>query len=225
MHQNNLAPHPAAAAQYRALFEEHGRDIRALGWPDQRRCDLRYKALTMDLCGGMEVLDYGCGLGHLYQYLSRNRMQPRKYIGVDMLPEFIDSNLNYFDLPRDCGAEFTSISGADDLGPDTYEHIIACGVFSYRGQLAPNIHEKHVEANLAVLFEKCTEALHVDFLIPDPDWQGHGLYYQSTHTLINWIKAMGCRRWSIDRGYLPYEYCAHFYKRAEIDPATRTYRT
>lgn len=221
MNINNLAPHPAAAEQYRALFEEHGRDIKALGWPDQLRCALRWQVLIKDIAPGDTLLDYGCGLGHLYEYM-RNIYKPVIYTGVDMLPEFIADNRA---RNTDASADYFHVHGAGDLAQsDFWQHIIACGVFSYRGPTPPNIHEKHVEANLHALFEKCTEALHVDFLIPDPDWQRHGLYYQSTHSLINWIKSMGCRRWSIDRGYLPYEYCAHFYKRAEIDPATRTYR-
>lgn len=213
MENHALAPHAEAVAQYLSLFTEHGRSTKALGWPDPEQHQERLYALSSQILPGESVLDFGCGQGHLLEHFDIRRCSTI-YTGVDVLPEFIAHCRDHF-KDRDEPAAFYDIQSAADIPAIGYNHVISCGVFNYRGSRSTQYQSDHVLANLRELWRVTKVALHVDFLAPDVDFKEHHLYYQSAHTLLNWMKDLGCRRWAIDRSYLPYEYCVHLYKDEE----------
>lgn len=210
-----LAPHPEAVGEYLALFQQFGRSTKALGWPDPQQHQQRLFALTSHILPGETVLDFGCGQGHLLEHFDTRRCSVI-YTGVDVLPEFIAHCGDHF-KDRDEPALFMRIDDPADIPMRDvgFDHVVSCGVFNYRGSWPLKRHEEHITANLAALWGMTKTALHVDFLAPDVDYREPHLHYQSTHTLINWLKDLGCRRWVIDRSYLPNEFCIHFYKDEE----------
>ena len=56
-----------------------------LGWENQEAQELRFKVLERVIFPHASILDVGCGLGNLYDYL-RNRGYNFGYTGVDILP-------------------------------------------------------------------------------------------------------------------------------------------
>lgn len=217
MQNHVLDPHPEAVEQYRTLFAKYGSNHRALGWPDPQQHIIRLHALSKQVMSGDTVLDFGCGLGLLLSVFDYARIAPI-YTGVDVMPEFIAACGEDF-KDRAEPALFMRIDNVFDLAAQpAFKHTICCGTFNYKGPRKAADHEAHVLANLQALWNLTDVALHVDFLAPDVDYKEPHLHYQSLHTLVNWTKILGCRRWAIDRSYLPNEYCVHFYKDQERAP-------
>ena len=66
------------------------RDYRALGWESDEAQKMRFAVLTDNLdLEGCRLLDDGCGLGHLYDYLVGFDLNIA-YIGIDFIPEMIE---------------------------------------------------------------------------------------------------------------------------------------
>lgn len=45
---------------------------------------------------GMNILDYGCGSGNLYELFYRNRYKPKRYLGLDIREKTIQKNKEKF---------------------------------------------------------------------------------------------------------------------------------
>ena len=78
-------------AWYRPLQQRYGLTPEAVGWSAANQAK-RFALLTAgwELDGGQTVLDVGCGLAHLYDWLAQCGAQIR-YHGVDVLPEYVDA--------------------------------------------------------------------------------------------------------------------------------------
>ncbi|MBQ2294299.1 MAG: class I SAM-dependent methyltransferase [Spirochaetales bacterium] len=63
-------------------------DSGCLGWENEQAQELRFEVLKNIFFHGASVLDVGCGLGNLYDYLKKQDYN-FKYTGVDILPEMI----------------------------------------------------------------------------------------------------------------------------------------
>lgn len=97
-----------------------------LGWENQRAQELRFKILERVIFSQASVLDVGCGLGNLYDYL-KNQGYEFEYTGVDILPEMIyRAKEKNPQLEFICGNIFI-----DDLfGSRKFDIVYASGIFN-----------------------------------------------------------------------------------------------
>ncbi|MEM5948252.1 class I SAM-dependent methyltransferase [Spirochaetia bacterium 38H-sp] len=103
---------------------------RALGWESR---DAQYKRFSV-LCnflkekGVSSILDVGCGLGDLYQFLKVHDIDCA-YTGVDILPDMVERASSFY--PGACfvaGDVFTENS----FSPSSFDVVYSCGVFNLR---------------------------------------------------------------------------------------------
>ena len=79
-----------AALLYNERYKKFGRDIRTVGWSNDRDQALRFDVLFRGLDPrGKTILDVGCGLGDLVPYLERCTDGDFSYIGIDVAGELI----------------------------------------------------------------------------------------------------------------------------------------
>lgn len=69
----------------------------SLGWNSRESQELRYRILSQidqftskKIGRGASVLDLGCGLGHLIDFLEKREVEV-SYTGIDIIPEFIEA--------------------------------------------------------------------------------------------------------------------------------------
>ena len=79
-----------AALLYNERYKKFGRDIRTVGWGNDRDQILRFEVLFRGLePRGKTILDVGCGLGDLVPYLERRTDGDFKYIGIDVASKLV----------------------------------------------------------------------------------------------------------------------------------------
>jgi len=89
----------------------HGASFDATLWHSRSTQTIRFDVLlSMVMLNDLRILDAGCALGDLCQYLIDNDISYGKYIGVDGLPSIIDKAMRR-DLPR---SEFASVDFVAD---------------------------------------------------------------------------------------------------------------
>lgn len=101
-------------------------DSGCLGWENEQAQELRFEVLKNIFFHGASVLDVGCGLGNLYDYLKKQDYN-FKYTGVDILPEMI-----FRAKEKNPQAEFFSANIFEDdlFGDRKFDVIYASGIFN-----------------------------------------------------------------------------------------------
>jgi len=211
-----LRPSARTLSLYRDAFKTHGRCEAALLWTKNKQ-SARFEALCRSIPdAGATLLDFGCGLGDLAQWLSIHRPTVR-YAGTDALEEFVADNRRTLGKHR-----FTQISTPHDI-VESYAHIVCCGVFNLDPDNDPERHWRHVRETIAVLYSKARVSLHVDFLAHDVDYRQPNTYHQNLADLIAFIEGNISRRYCVDRSYMPYEYCISIFADQEIEHGRNVY--
>ena len=79
--------------EYKILLDNYGYSEKSLGWNKPKHID-RFKGVLTPWIHlkenkNISILDYGCGLGHLYEFLKLNGFK-WSYLGIDINKKFIN---------------------------------------------------------------------------------------------------------------------------------------
>ncbi len=111
---------------YLPKLEHENSESGCLGWENQQAQELRFKILERVIFPHASILDVGCGLGNLYDYLKK-RGYDFSYTGADILPEMISrAKVKNPQQEFICANIFT-----DDLfGDRKFDIVYASGIFN-----------------------------------------------------------------------------------------------
>ncbi len=191
---------------YRDAYLIHGDSPKSVHWPKGRQ-DMRFVALTKNIQQekGFSILDFGCGLAHLYDFLN-TKYRDVKYTGADILPEFITA-----DRKKYPNAEFLLIDDAVEI-KGKYDYIVASGVFNILFNADVKKHKEKVFEAITSLFNFSNVFLSVNFMTDAVDFMQEGAYHQNVAELCTFVSANLSKRIVIDQSYMPYEYTITIFK-------------
>lgn len=193
--------------KYSEAFRAHGDDDRSVFFPKGRQFN-RYQALIpLGIPRGATLLDYGCGLGKMYDWLGAIGRKDVGYCGVDITHEFIEHNRNKYPL-----AEFRHLAAPGDLTGE-WDIVAASGVFSILYTADRSKHLDFVFQTLSQLFHQNTkQLLSVDFMHDEVDYQQEGAFHLSVAEAQAFVSAQLSKRYEIIRSHLPYEFSIKVWK-------------
>lgn len=203
--------------QYQEAFSKYGNSEKSVFWPKGRQKE-RFDALTRSISKrNFSVLDFGCGLGHLFQYLNENYRGEFIYHGVDIVDSFINHNiLTYPNTNFQLIEDYTEIN-------QSFDHILISGVFnmSYFEDLEE--HKDMVYKILAGLFNKTKVYLSVNFMSDQVDYTQEGAYHQNIVELLKFVSGTLSKRYILDCSYMPYEFTITVFKDETIQRPDNVY--
>lgn len=200
------------AELYEGAYQEHGRSLNAIFIPKGRQKE-RFDALTRPITqDGFTILDYGCGFGHLKDYLDQ-KFTHYHYTGVDITASFIQDNLSHFNGQKN--ASFQHITSYQDVHGQ-YDYILSAGVFNLRYNDDLTINKQFVYDSITHLFHCTKTALLIDFMPADVDYMQESAYHQDVMEIYDFFRKNLTRRLMIDQSYMPYEYCLIAFKNQDI---------
>lgn len=185
---------------YTSSFEAFGDHPGALMTP-KGRGELRYSVVPEVLGpNGGRLLDYGCGLGYLFETLEKSG-QPVTYHGVDMMPSFVDA----------CRAKFGGRAQFDVIDPEhplegTYDVVFASGVFNLQSHADPVVSKRYAFERIAALFERANVALICDFPSHYVDFQQEHAQHFTLGEVADFCVSRLSRRFVLRHDILPYEF-------------------
>lgn len=112
---------------YNKNMENATNDYEVLGWESREAQYARFAALKDNVdMQGLKLLDVGCGLGNLLEYLTQQGVDV-KYTGVDILPEMIEmANKKGLNGKFICTDVFTDAA----FKTDSFDVVYASGIFN-----------------------------------------------------------------------------------------------
>ena len=185
---------------YQDSFRQHGDSPSALMTPKGRN-EMRFRALDQFARRPYaQLLDYGCGLGYLWDYLQKKAAQV-SYTGVDMLPEFVEACRK----KHGGGARFELIDVQAPIS-GKYDVVFASGVFNLRSDTDDGRSREYAFRRLEQLFNVCGEVLVCDFLSSNVDYTQPGGQHFSPAEIADFCMTKLTRRFVIRHDLLPYEF-------------------
>lgn len=130
---------------YKESYLKYGKSKEALFWPKGMQYE-RFELLTQHIQNdNFSILDFGCGFGDLKNYLNL-KFNNFKYLGVDVVDEFINENKKISD------SDFLLIDDSSTID-EKFDNICISGTFNINYfESNYNKHKEHVEKILEKLF-------------------------------------------------------------------------
>jgi trans-aconitate methyltransferase len=188
---------------FRLHVQLYGNDWRSLGWQSRQTQYQRFAVLAQ--VGPLEhtrVLDVGCGLGDLYEYLRAQRI-PVDYTGYDLLPDMVERARQRYPQGR-----FEVRDVLQGLGTERFDYILSSGAFNVN--FGDNI--RAVQQVLRQMVAQCERAVAINFLkwsagaSHDPIFQ----YYEPQDMLAFCQTLCPCVQ--LREGYLPNDFTLYLYQ-------------
>lgn len=124
----------------------------AVGWTTQETQEKRFKALfNIGIEDNSSLLDYGCGLGHLNDYVLNNNHSNINYTGIDINPKYIVYANQLYP-----GKNFIC-SDLDDI-EGKFDYVIGSGVFTWFVQM------NEVIKKIEMAYNMCNKGVAFNFL-------------------------------------------------------------
>lgn len=153
-----------AADLYNKRFDQHGRDIKTVGWGSEQSQRLRFEVLLRGLDPkGKTILDVGCGLGDLIPFLDQQTGGDFNYVGIDIAVKLIG------DARETYGNDRREFHVGDIFSVDLPQVDIAVlsGALSFK---VPGI-EEYAHETMKRMFELSREAACLNFLTKYVDFE------------------------------------------------------
>lgn len=199
-------------AHYEACLDRHGDSHLGVDWPDAGDADTRYAVMLGVIREPpgtpVSLLDFGCGAGHLLDYIRRNGRREIDYRGLDISDKFIAL----------CRDKFpgTAFAAADILErPDAAEvadYLIMNGVFTEKRDLTQDEMLRYMQDTLSAAWPLARKGLAFNVMSKQVEWEREDLFHLSFDALGGFLSGRMTRHIVLRQDYGLYEYTAYLYR-------------
>jgi len=195
---------------YTDLFHEHGDSSNAVQYSDSKTQIKRFEILKEIDVKLNSVIDIGCGLGHLYDYLSSE--QSIDYLGLDFVEEFIhQANKTH----PEKNVNFKTFDIITEEIPLNYDYIMLSGVFN--NKMEDNW--LFMKNTLKKMYNSANKGISFNAMSTYVDYQDESLFYVNPCKVFDFCKTeFGAKRITLRNDYLvkensvPFEFAMYIYK-------------
>lgn len=167
----------------------------------------RFNRLFESVEGTLSVIDYGCGYGELYSFLT-TRFDVTSYAGVDVAPAMLEAARNR--LTTDSVVQLSD--SLDSVIPA--QCVVASG--TYNVKLAADLGDwsDYVFDDLKVLWAKATFGMSVNFLsgFSEPEKRAPKLFYADPRKMLSFLQKEISPLVNLDHSYSPWEFTATVFR-------------
>ena len=193
-----------AATLYNNRYDLYGNNLKTVGWGTSEDQILRFEMLFRGLNPkGKTILDVGCGLGDLIDYLDKVTGGDFNYIGVDIAEKLINSAKEKYSSPN---VKFY----AGDVSLDMLNPVDICvlsGALSFKTLGI----EEYAYDTMKRMFELSKEAACLNFLSKYVDFEAKKNQHYSPEIMFSKAKEFS-RRVVIYHDYPLYEFTVQLLK-------------
>jgi len=200
---------------YQQLLNQHGDDIQSVQHVSRASQFKRFEILHAIDESAKSILDIGCGLGDMYQYLLNNNFKGQ-YLGVDFLADFI--KLSEEKYKNNLQANFQCCDLTQQDIPQGYDYILLSGVFNNK---MPN-NEEFMLNTLKKMYKSANKGIAFNAMSTYVDYQDEQLYYTDPLAIFDFCKRHLNAAVTLKHDYLvkknsiPFEYTIYVYKQASL---------
>jgi SAM-dependent methyltransferase len=199
---------------YEDCLDQYGDSHLGVDWPKLEDVDKRYRVM-LDIVKFARsnppvatLLDFGCGAGHLLQYMQDHHIENLQYAGLDVSEKFVAL----------CRSKFpgTKFHQADILDERTklpeFDYIVMNGVFTEKRELSFDEMWQYFCKMLVKTFAHAKVGVAFNVMSKAVDWERNDLFHMPADLLINFTTKQLSRNFIIRNDYGLYEFTTYIYK-------------
>jgi cyclopropane fatty-acyl-phospholipid synthase-like methyltransferase len=199
---------------YEHCLEQFGDSYKGVDWPNPADAEKRYEVMLdvarfpEDNPGKITLLDFGCGAGHLLDYMNKRKISNIIYSGLDISEKFITL----------CRKKFTAIPFycVDILDANTqlppFDYIVMNGVFTEKREMGFGEMWEYFTKMLIAIFPFAGKGIAFNVMSKEVDWEREDLFHVPADLLIQFISQYLTRNFIIRNDYGLYEYTVYVYR-------------
>lgn len=195
---------------YENCLEKHGDTALGVDWHDKEDVVKKRYQIMLDIIPNNEtktLLDFGCGLGHLLEYIKENNLTHIEYNGLDISKKFIDVVSKKFN-----DTKFYHLDILGDNSIPQFDYIIMNGIFTEKRELSFEEMFEYFQKLLSVVFKKCNSGVAFNVMSKEVDWEREDLFHLPMNLLAGFLTKNLSRNFIIRNDYGLYEYTVYLYK-------------
>jgi SAM-dependent methyltransferase len=188
---------------YSGLVRRYEGDPRALDWGSRDSQALRFSILAqVARVEGASVLDVGCGVGDLLEYLRLKEVSV-DYTGYDLTPEMIQSARRRFPEHRFETRDLLMEQEPTEL----FDYVLASGIF-YLRQYEPM---RYLESMARRMFAACRKGVAFNTLSIMASQRAPGEFYADPADVLKMCLEI-TPSVAVRHDYLPHDFTVYLYK-------------
>lgn len=158
--------------------------------------------------GKYTLLDFGCGAGHLLEFLNNNHIKHFNYSGIDLSAKFISLCRGKF---PGVWFEQLDVMGEPERLP-SFDLIVMNGVFTEKRELTFGEMWIYFQNLLEILVSKANIGVAFNLMSKQVDWEREDLFHVSMEDLASYLLRKFGRKFVFRNDYGLYEYTVYLYK-------------
>ena len=185
---------------YSALVQQHGFAPQSLDWGSRRSQERRFDILTeIGPLDGCSLLDVGCGLADLCDYLQRTGRRV-EYVGYDLTPAMIERAHTRFPTLKLLALDFFSRERPEE----EFDYVLASGLFTFYD-------EEMLKKAVEIMFSMCQKAVAFNSL---SSWAAHkepGEFHADPLETLGFCRSL--TPWvTLRHDYMPHDFTMYMYR-------------
>jgi SAM-dependent methyltransferase len=194
---------------YENSLAEFGDSPQGVNWADACSQNLRFQIMSeIDNLNGKIVHDVGCGLGHLFDFLSKKAINC-EYVGSDISSSMItcakgripNQNLYVADILQNPVPEWMAA-----------DYLFTSGLFYVKNSINKAIWTSFMETMLKQMFKLARKGIAFNMLTSYVDYKDKKLFYLHPKNAIEFCVNNLSKRVTLRHDYPLWEYTVYVYK-------------
>jgi len=178
------------------FLNEHGDNHAGVGWVKPNGFNERYAAHCSVIDQPGRVLDFGCGLGGLYEWMQNNKYGTCQYVGLDNSNVYLDKCKEKFP-----NVEWLIGDGLDESQFGNFDYIIMCGIFTMKLGFTNEQMWEYTKDLLRKIWNKANNGISFNCTSPFVDWKREDLYHLPFDQILKFVNDELSRDFEIKAHY------------------------
>ena len=201
---------------YESCLEKHGDSHLGMDWPSIEDANTRHSLMLGIMPIGseksIELLDFGCGASHFWEYIQNKGIKNIDYSGLDISEKFIALSRSKY--PFNTYYCLDILDEGVDI-PD-FDYIIMNGVFTSKRELSFDYMLSYFKKVIHRVFQKARIGLAFNVFSKHVDWEKDDLFHLPFDLLAEFLKKEISRYFVIRCDHKLYDYTVYVYKQEQI---------
>ncbi|MEP7322450.1 MAG: class I SAM-dependent methyltransferase [Saprospiraceae bacterium] len=203
---------------YNSCLDRYGDTHLGVDWPKEKDVDTRYRIMLEVINSWADdqitLLDFGCGLSHLYEFILKqnsdriNYISKIKYSGLDLSEKFIQVSQNKFPLNTYYCLDILDTS----IEIPIFDYVVLNGVFTEKRELTFDQMFVYFKFLIKKVFSKTRNGFAFNVMSKQVDWERDDLFHLPLDTLASFLTKDISRNFIIRNDYGLYEYTTYVYR-------------